>query len=85
MDLAEECRSVLFTIWAASVARMSLSYISNAVIYQSVTGLADLPGFIYNYVIKLAGSTVSVFGLAFALICLGYVSSMYRRSTKEQR
>ncbi len=78
IDLAEEYGSVLFTLWAASAARMSLSYISNAVLWQSFSGLADLPEFIINYAIKLAESTVSVFGLAFALICFGYISSLRR-------
>jgi len=78
INLAEEYGSVLFTIWAISVAKMTLKRISNALLYQSISGLADLLEFLFDYALNLIGSTVGVFGLAFALICLGYVNTRHR-------
>ncbi len=85
VDLREDYGSILYTIWVPSVVVMSLIYFSNALITQNVNGLMDLLDFMLTYVLKLVESSLGVFGVAFSLLCFGYVHSRYRYSTQLNR
>ncbi len=75
VDLREDYGSILFTIGGHSVAVMSLISFSQAVFNWDVNGLMDILQFMLSYVLKLIGNILGVFGIAFTLVCFGYLHS----------
>ncbi|MCW4013486.1 MAG: hypothetical protein NWF07_10920 [Candidatus Bathyarchaeota archaeon] len=72
VELDNEYGSILFTLWVPRVIVSVLISVTNMVMHQ--TPIIDM---LINSVEDIIVTSISVFGVAFAVLCLGYIHSRY--------
>lgn len=80
VELDQDYGSILFTLWVPQVVVSVLISVTNMLIHQ--TAIVDL---LINSVEDIIGVSIRVFGVPFALLCLGYIHSRYMFVEKLER
>lgn len=86
IDLKTEYPSILFTLWVPRIARIVLTRTSDTLFhYVTHSELPDILNSLYKLTFSVVNSVPGLMGLAFGLICFGYLHSRYNFIEYETR
>lgn len=79
IELKTDYPIIMFTLWAPNVAKRLLSEVSQILFrYFTYSATPDFLDILYDLAFMLINSVKGLMGLAFGLVCLGYLNSRYQ-------